>query len=54
MKLFSIEMSILNLLQERLDRRNDIYWEIERYKNAFNKVEEFYDWSKTYIKEITK
>lgn len=52
--MFSIEMTILNLMQGRLSRWDYTYWKIERYKKVFRKAREYYDWSQKYIKEITK
>ena len=37
MKLFKVELLLLNILQERCKRTDDAFWELERYKNAFEK-----------------
>ena len=42
MKLFKVELLLLNILQERCKRTDDAFWELERYKNAFEKVNEYY------------
>ena len=43
MKIFLIESEILDILQSRYWRDDDEFWDIERYKSAFEKVEQFYD-----------
>ena len=40
---FALEILILNILQAHYERSEDEFWELERFKNAFEKASQFYD-----------